>query len=593
MSYYYKEWIREGKQYRLSMLPSGVASSNNYFELPSECLINVCTVESNYDNDIAIGLPLADVMNIEVDGLRAAKATTIGRNFNEKLNAPMDTDTVNGEVVTIPNMWVLERRTVGAGSYDELLFIGSQDSKPAIDFEVRKNSVKAKIQVISLIRAAMERVSMDMIKPDLNDCGMIGRTQDIWNVQNYDRIIDYAYDDVEVSSKIIDGEIIRIDLLYNLHQSIKNKVDDMVDALSGGAYSFTTTDSLTDWWSFKRANYDDESNNNGDSLDDIDIYYIPYAENTNVETLTTVAGLFDANTKNPTFFEYKNVWDLLKALAENFGQKYYFDNIQSSKSIQMKNYRLLDRTVGEFTSAALTLTANNVKVEFDLLRRGENSVNEVIATYKDIKEEDVEDVSYGKFWTQAEDSYEVESILSNAPLCYSDKDEPKIKDGVNKYIKANINWRGLYCLNSLNGKNVVGKIAGACYYEIGDSKTFTTSTVGRIRPSANTPQLMLNVITETNYRQVYDSMSYPLVRGIAEVYGNDKQGMIKIKTTTNTVSISRIGDAIAFNVNDVTDYDFQFNEPADYANGKNCLIVGVTADYVRNESEVTLFIRGD
>lgn len=603
---YYKTWVTETTEYRLTFIPSDSSDvSGGYTELPSECIFEQCIIESNFEDDVFVGMPLADTMDIEIDLLRAGKGTATAQNFASYIDTDLVSKTVNGVSMSIPNLWILEKRAAGAANWNPgtatILFIGCQDSKPAIEYEIKADAVKAKIKVVSLLRAAMERTTIDMIKPVLTGLPWAKSTGNIWVLKNNDRLVDYAYSNIIVYSKILTAEIIRFDTIENLMISIETNLNNVIEALTRGLYSFEFQDygDLIASWVFLKPDFT-QSHNDYDltihpddaKLDETTLYYIPYAENTDASVLTTVAGLFDSNTKNPTFFEYKNIWDLFKVLAENFGVKASFSYAATLDYIYLNFDKLLD-----VTQTAPTLAKTDIKEVFELFRKGENTVNEVIITYKDTKGEDIEDVTYGGFWTQAEGSYEIELVLHNGAMAYEGEDYAGAAPVINKYryAKNNIAWRNLYCTTTFGGVDVWAKVGGASRYIFETiSTSVDTTTVAAPDTNTNNTIFKNNIVTNANARQLYSSMAYPLAQGLNYIFGNPSQGLITIKVNTGVIDHRQLGNMVSFDVNTMIDgYSFNFKEPGDFTNNYNLVITAVKSNYINNESEVTLFIRGD
>lgn len=600
---YYKTWVVETTEYRLTFVPSDSSNvSGSYTELPSECIFEQCIIESNFEDDVFVGMPLADTMDLEIDLLRAGKGTATAQNFASYIDTDLASKTVNSVSMSIPNLWILEKRAAGAVNWDAgnatILFIGCQDSKPAIEYEIKADAVKAKIKVVSLLRAAMERTTIDMIKPVLTGLPWAKSTTDIWDFKKDSIIVDYAWTDRAVVSKILPAETIRFDTIENLMISIETNLNSVIEALTRGLYSFELAgyDDLIKAWLFLKPDLEAASNVYSFSiypaaaeLDETTMYYIPYVENTNASTLTTVAGLFDSNTKNPTFFEYKNIWDLFKVLAENFGVKASVSYAATLDYIYLKFAKLLDTT-----QTVPTLAKANIKEVFELFRKGENTVNEVIITYRDIKGEDVEDVTYGGFWTQAEGSYEIELVLHNGAMAYEGEDFAGFLLSKYRYAKSNIAWRNLYCTTTFSGVDIWAKVGGGCRYDAGDGNTFDTTTIPAPDTNTNNTIFKNNIVTNANARQLYSSMAYPLAQGLNYVFGNPSQGLITIKVNTGIIDHRQLGNMVSFDVNTMIDgYSFNFKEPGDFTNTYNLVITAVKSNYINNESEVTLFIRGD
>ncbi len=605
-SIFYKEWTVNNRDYKLSFIPADPTdlSSPTSYELPDYCYIDTCVIEAGYDDDLFLGLPLADMMNLEINMSLLEGGSGIGGQFATFLDKVLaDTNrTINGVSVTIPNVFILEARDVGDASYDELLFIGSQDSKPPLEYEVTENTVKAKVQVVSLVRAAMERTTIDMIKPDITTTVTATYTKDREVINDYDRLFDYYYAGLSIYSDIKTGELLRLDTLDNLTSSIEAKVQTMVSALSRGLvpyFGIYNTTTFFPSWTLYKADITAETNNKGASIDGDETYYIAYAEDLSATTLTINGGLFSTNQKNATFYEYDNVWDLLKAVFETSGSKWYFfysGTLGSTAAIDIEPIHLL-----EPTGVATTTTLTNTMLHntFDLLNKGGNAVNKVIATYKDVKNQDIEDVTYGNNWTQAEDSIEVEMVLHNGFMAYDEDDRVYNRERSGsilkgQYEKSNISWRTLFAQIITIHPYAWVKVAGECVFYVDNSTTFTTSTVNRFDPLYTDAGFKNSVVAEVNQRQLYDSMSYPLAQGLEHVFGNATQGMLKVKTDVVNISPAMIGDMFAFDINNMLDhYTFSFSEPSDYTNGKNLVLTSVTTDYATGISEATFFIRGD
>jgi hypothetical protein len=163
-----------------------------------------------------------------------------------------------------------------------------------------------------------------------------------------------------------------------------------------------------------------------------------------------------------------------------------------------------------------------------------------------------------------------------------------------QYVKTNISWRTLFTNITVAGVSSWVKVAGECLYYTDNATTFTTTTMTRFDPLYSDEGFKKSVVAEVNQRQLYDSMAYPLAQGIEHIFGNIKQGVIKVKTDVETINPQMLGELFGLDVNSIIDnYTFTFIPNTDFQYNYNLVLTSVTTDYATGKTEATFFIRGD
>lgn len=347
---YYKSWSVGGWIYRLSFIPGkDTEITTEYIELPATFILNDVSVRSGYDNDIPIGLPLADEMDLTWD--LANMYDDSYATWSEFRQWLIDGSTIKGS--TYFNTVILQSNNGSGETFTKVEFIGVQDVKPQKEIEVTQSSMTFKCSYVSLNRVIFERLKWSEILPDKTSFDY--KCSGFSNYQNwkYPAVIEYQYNfkayfkngqGHQLSYYTMVGPIKEPHELYKTHTFTTgwkgqenteihfHKLDTILNIIYYAAqdnlrkftrrsdnfvlYSHTPLDHLI----INSAANDEYINSKAHILpSDVYLFTGVYDK----DEIIRKGGYFSDNDKNVSIYKYKTPWDWIKALGQ-LGMKITF-----------------------------------------------------------------------------------------------------------------------------------------------------------------------------------------------------------------------------------------------------------------------------
>jgi hypothetical protein len=590
---YYKTWTSTADsnwKYKLLFVPGSHTdlSSPTYYELPDDFLIGG-KINDNYEDDIPLGLPLAAVMNIDINisslnnvtwadiwaWIKAGKGTTQRSGYD------------------IPNRWtLLSNNGDGTTNYNTIMFEGCQMGKPEREYKVQENKVVYNINIVHIIRTVLENVTFTQIA---TNSGAL-KTKKAWDIK-YDRI-DGVYTYLYHEYSGADLEWYTISNFYSL---VQNYSDILLAYYRRDSSITFLIDFLFKNWTFYKTNFDIYQTKGAELTNSSEVYLLGKEKTGD----TVVAGLFSTNTKNETLFEFDNLWDFYKVQYENEFSKIFIDlnHVDTYPYYYVRTYPIYDGT----GKAQSSIDNADITAVNSLLSGWEVS-KKSMSHMKESNDSDINELTY---WlgsqTNNESKLEFEHLFDNVVKKFAEKDSiEEWNTGYTNNISVNRvypTYRNLYYNSSVG----MFKVNDYCELNLGDSQTISCAEQGvhsyRVVPT-NSPKQALQ-LTESNGTKTNDFIRYftqyrqneagiPFVTAEAGVVllGNSNQGMIEVDLLPSNGNVLMLGDDVIIDINGI----MPNSEPTEFEliNFHNrCIFTNIEQDLKSGIAKCKLFIRSN
>jgi len=611
---YRLEWSRRFYEFRLELIfgdNTQLPANPSIITLPFDFVSDI-TIKNNYEDDLPIGLPMSDTMEITInldtiEDAETRKALLVGESTNSI--------TINGKSFKVPNFWKLLYRQAGTSSWF-CAFAGFQEKKPEKSLKIKNKNqhIEVTLNILGVHRSLLERVKPEDLKStNITQIRLNQVEREKWR-ENNAMFYDYAYrkDDGSEWAYVLSApknnyeglyQIVDLVPLSDILSNLKTKVDNLFYAFSRTAGNvnnfndefFNTPERANTILTFYFLKTNSKFQEKNSTLSASNLYVIQTIKNLDGDI---IGGLLE-NVKDSWVLQYPTCWDLLKDWTEAWGMKcvfrYYYRYPDNVDGCHFKFKPL-------FSSISASRTIQNPRANISI-EYGKSRITSLTFHNPAPNDLDTNKIEWiPESAIKSEKSFEIKSPLSNHSQGYGEKDAIITFGNGVIYYKPVLGLNQLWTIQSIplaDGLIVsaIVKPSDFVKYNLGDGKTidydYTLSSTIPL-PSDYPKEMQLEVkLWEWAQNRYWFSLPMTILDGLyTYLFRFENTSIAEMELDFEDLPCGILGEMAAIDFSNFSPIDLNLSAPKDFNNLSNAIIVSIESNIKKMTSKVRFLIRG-